>query len=200
MPIQAITVYCSSSSKVDQAFVDAARNLGSAIAKENWKLVYGGNNVGLMGALANAARAAGGKVIGVTPRLFVDKGSADEQCDELIVTDGMRDRKALLEERGDAFITLPGGLGTFEELFEIICGKVLGYHTKPIVLLNIENYYAPLLAMITHGIEHHFIKSSAQDLYFVADSVQAAIDHIRHYTPPAPAERTYETSRTSAAE
>jgi uncharacterized protein (TIGR00730 family) len=198
--IDAVTVYCSSSPKVDQAFFDAAQALGKAIALENWKLVYGGNNVGCMGAISDAARDAGGKVIGVTPRLFVDKGSADEKCDELLVTESMRDRKALLEERGDAFIALPGGLGTFEEIFEIICGKMLGYHTKPIVILNIANYFAPLLTMVDHGIEHHFIKPKARDLYFVTDNVDAAIQHIRDYVPPAPAERSYETTPNSALE
>lgn len=198
--IQTVTVYCSSSSRVDRAFVESAKDLGSAIARQGWKLVYGGNNAGLMATLADAARAAGGKVIGVTPQLFVDKGCTDQKCDELIVTSGMRDRKAMMEERGDAFITLPGGLGTFEELFEIVCGKVLGYHAKPIVILNINGYYDPLLAMIEHGIEHHFIKPKARDLWTVATSVEAAIQAIEDYVPPAPAERTYETTRTSAVE
>jgi uncharacterized protein (TIGR00730 family) len=198
--IHAITVYCSSSSRVDRAYFNAAQALGSAIARQGWKLVYGGNNVGLMGALADAARTAGGKVIGVTPRLFVDKGAADEKCDELLVTDGMRERKALMEERGDAFVTLPGGLGTFEEIFEIICGKMLGYHSKPIVLMNVENYYAPLLAMIDHGVAHHFIKQAAKDVYFVANNVEEAIRHLRNYQPPAPAERSYETMPNNAVE
>jgi len=198
--IHAVTVYCSSSSKIAPAFLDAARSLGSALAANHWKLVYGGNNVGMMGVLADAVRAAGGTVIGVTPQLFVDKGSADEKCDELIVTAGMRDRKAAMEERGDAFIALPGGMGTFEEFFEILCGKILGCHAKPIVLLNIDDYFAPLLAMIDHGIQQNFIRPQARDLYFVAAKVEEAINHIRNYTPPAPAERTFETTRTSAIE
>src|SRR2546423_7894937 len=93
MQIHAVTVYCSSSSRVDRAFVEAARELGGALAANGWKLVYGGNDVGIMGVLADAARAAGGKVVGVTPQLFVDKKAADEKCDELIVTAGMRERK-----------------------------------------------------------------------------------------------------------
>jgi uncharacterized protein (TIGR00730 family) len=197
--IHAVTVYCSSSSRVTSAIFAAARELGSALAQNNWKLVYGGNNVGVMGALADAARGAGGKVIGVTPQLFVDKNAADPQCDELIVTAGMRERKAIMEERGDAFIALPGGLGTFEEFFEILCGKVLASHRKPIVLLNVENYYVPLLAMIEHGIENHFIKPKSRELYFVAASVRDAIEHLRKYTPPAPSEFSYET-KSSAAE
>jgi uncharacterized protein (TIGR00730 family) len=198
--IRAVTVYCSSSSRIAAAYNHAAAELGRQMARHGWKLVYGGNNVGMMGVLADAVRASGGKVIGVTPQLFVDKGSSDQRCEELIVTSGMRDRKAAMEERGDAFIALPGGLGTFEEIFEIICGKILGYHNKPIVLLNIDGYYDPLLAMIEHGVEQHFIKPKARDLYFVAKRVTDAIAHLRSYVAPAPAERTYETTRSSAVE
>lgn len=182
--VRSVTVYCSSSSAIPKIYFEGAAALGSAIAGQGWQLVYGGNAVGLMAAVANAARAAGGKVVGITPQLMVDRGVSDSQCDELIVTNTMRDRKALLEERGDAFIALPGGLGTFEELFEIIVGKQLSYHNKPIVLLNISNYYGPLLQMIEHGIEQKFIKGKSRELYFVAESVAAAIDHIRNYQPP----------------
>ena len=182
--IRSVTVYCSSSDKLAEVFVDSARDLGRAIAKSGWKLVYGGNDVGNMGTLAGGAREAGGCVIGVTPKLFVESNSADKKCDELIVTDGMRDRKAILEERGDAFIALPGGLGTFEEIFEIICGKQLRYHNKAIVLLNIENYYDPLLAMIDHGEKLKFIRPRAKELYHVAKSVPEAIEYLKDYQPP----------------
>src|SRR4051812_43836186 len=157
-PIRAVTVYCSSSSRLSRQFTDAAAALGRAIAASGWKLVYGGDAGGMMATLADAVRGAGGSVIGVTPQLFLDKCVHDENCEELIVTPGMRDRKAMMEARGDAFVALPGGLGTFEEIFEIICGKQLGYHDKPIVLLNIDDYYAPLLAMIEHGVELNFIR------------------------------------------
>lgn len=197
--IRAVTVYCSSSNKIPRAYSDAAAELGRAIASNNWTLVYGGNCVGCMGTLADATRAGGGKVIGVTPKRFVDKGVVDQKCTELIVTDGMRDRKAVMEERGNAFIALPGGLGTFEEIFEIICGKQLDYHNKPIVLLNIDNYYAPLIAMIGHGIEQNFIKAKARNLYFVADTVEKAIDHILHYIPPAASEKSFEASSPRSA-
>ncbi len=96
-------------------------------------------------------------MIRVTPQLLVDHGIADHRCHELIVTATLRERKALLEQRGDAFVALPGGLGTFEEVFEILVGRTLGYHAKPVVLLNVAVYYAPLLAMLEHGIEHGFI-------------------------------------------
>jgi len=113
-PIRSVTVYCSSSTAIPRVYFDAASALGAAIAKRKWTLVYGGNFVGLMAAVAQGARDAGGKVVGVTPQLMVDKGLSDGQADELLVTNTMRDRKALMEERGDSFVALPGGLGTFE--------------------------------------------------------------------------------------
>jgi uncharacterized protein (TIGR00730 family) len=103
----------------------------------------------------------------------------------LIVTRGMRDRKAMMEDRGDAFIALPGGLGTFEEFFEIVCGKVLGYHNKAIVLLNVAGYYDPLLKMIEQGLEMNFIRPRATRIYFVASTVAEAIEYLRQYQPPA---------------
>lgn len=181
--IRAVTVYCSSSKSVPRVYFDAAAELGRAIAMQGWTLVYGGNAVGCMGALADAARAAGGRVVGVTPQLLVDHGIADRQCDELIVTATMRERKAQLEQRGDAFVALPGGLGTFEEVFEILVGRTLGYHQKPVVLLNVAGYYAPLLAMIEHGIEYRFIRPVAREAYVVAASVEEAIRCLRSIDP-----------------
>lgn len=179
--IRSVTVYCSSSREVARAYFDAAADLGRAIARQGWNLVYGGNDCGCMGALAHAARDAGGKVIGITPQLLVDNGIADEKCDELIVTSGMRERKALLETRGDAFITLPGGLGTLEEIFEIIVGKTLGYHAKPIVLLNIAGFYDPLLAMLDHGVEQKFIRPKARKMLDVSATVEDAMELLRRH-------------------
>jgi uncharacterized protein (TIGR00730 family) len=177
--IRAVTVYCSSSNHVPDVYPRAAAELGRAIARENWLLVYGGNCVGCMGALANGAREAGGKVLGISPKLMVDEGIGDDKCDEYIVTPDMRARKALLEQRGDAFITLPGGIGTFEEYFEILVGRVLGFHQKPIVLLNVAGYYDPLEAMIEHGIEHRFIRPRVREAYILASTVDEAIQHLR---------------------
>lgn len=185
--IRAVTVYCSSSKKVAPVYFAAADALGRGIARCGWNLVYGGNCVGCMGTLADAARAAGGKVIGITPQLLVDKGIADEKCDELVVTEGMRQRKALLEQRGDAFVALPGGIGTFEEFFEVFVARHLGYHDKPIVLLNIADYYTPLLEMLRHGLERKFIREGTTDLLFVTDSVEEAITYLKtHLTPTEP--------------
>jgi len=182
--IKAITVYCSSSKSLASVYYDAGRELGRAIAENGWKLVYGGNNIGLMGVLADAVRDGGGKVVGITPKLFCDKGLDDKACDELVVTDGMRDRKAILEERGEAFIAMPGGLGTFEEIFEIIVGKQLGFHNKPIVLLNIDGYWSPLLELIDRAIDQNFIKPKARELFYVTSTVADAITHLRTYSPP----------------
>ncbi|HET6251356.1 MAG TPA: TIGR00730 family Rossman fold protein [Tepidisphaeraceae bacterium] len=177
--IQSVTVYCSSHREVARVYFDAAAELGRAIAAEKWNLVYGGNDCGCMGALAHAARDAGGRVIGVTPQLLVDNGIADEKCDELVVTANMRERKAILELRGDAFIALPGGLGTLEEIFEILVGRTLGYHAKPVVLLNTAGFYDPLLAMLEHGVEQKFIKPKAKQHLQVSNTVQAAMEYLR---------------------
>lgn len=181
--IRAITVYCSSSSHISRVHFDAAAELGRAIAHQGWTLVYGGNAVGLMGHLSNAVRAAGGRVVGITPQSMVDEGIADTRCDELVVTQGIRERKALMETRGDAFLALPGGLGTLEEIVEVIVGRQLGHHIKPVVLLNIDDYYKPLQALIAHGVEHRFIKPRVCEAYFIASTVADAIHHIRTHGP-----------------
>jgi uncharacterized protein (TIGR00730 family) len=129
-----------------------------------------------MDDLARGARDAGGKVIGIVPRLFVEKGLSDGQCDELVVVDDLRQRKTLMETRGDAFIALPGGLGTLEELFEILVGRYLGTHAKPIVLVNIAGFYDPLWAMLERGIEQGFIKPAVRRLCRLANTPAEAIE------------------------
>jgi uncharacterized protein (TIGR00730 family) len=178
MSITAVTVYCSSSKALSPHYYDAGAAMGRAIAREHWKLIYGGNAIGLMKTVADAARAAGGRVIGITPQLFVDEGCHDEQCEELVITQTMRERKQVLEQRGDAFIALPGGIGTMEEILEIIAGRALKVHTKPIVLVNVQGYWNPLLGMFQHAVEHGFIKSRHLSLYFVASTVDEAIEYL----------------------
>jgi uncharacterized protein (TIGR00730 family) len=177
--LYSITVFCSSSSRIPQVYLDAGSQLGRAIAANHWTLVYGGNNVGLMGVLADAVREAKGKVVGITPQVFVDEGVSDPNCDELIIADNMRHRKALMEQRGDGFIAMPGGLGTLEELFEIIVGRQLGYHKKPIVLLNVNRFFDPLMAMIDNGVRDNFIKPKAREQFFVATTVEEAIEYLK---------------------
>jgi uncharacterized protein (TIGR00730 family) len=188
--IHSVTVFCSARTAIPKVYFTATAELGAAIAREGWSLVYGGNSVGLMETIAQSARDAGGKVIGITPQLMYDHGLSDSKADELIITANMRDRKAMLEQRGDAFIALPGGLGTLEEISEIIVGRQLGYHNKPIVLLNIADYYRPMLEMIEHGIEQKFIMPRAWDLFFVATTVEQAIAHLRQPVVPEKAART----------
>ena len=199
MKISAVTVYCSSSTHLAPAFMEAAAELGRALAANGWRLVYGGNDVGMMGVLAAAVRAAGGRVVGVTPQLFMDKGVADHACDELHVTACMRERKATMERCGDAFVALPGGLGTLEEFFEIVCGRQLAYHNKAIVLLNVAGYYDPLLKMIEHGLGLNFIRPRATGLYFVAATVAEAVEYLKRYRPAAQAssDLSFETVKAS---
>lgn len=185
-PAFAVTVFLSSATKVDPLYYAAADQLGRAIAAEKWVLVYGGNNVGCMGALADGCRAGGGRVIGITPQFFIDRNLADTKCDELIVTQSMRERKQLLEQRADAFIALPGGLGTFEELFEIIVGRQLGQHDKPIIILNINGYYTPLLDLIDKAVQQHFVRDVTSQQVLVAGTVPEAIEILRaHRTTSA---------------
>jgi uncharacterized protein (TIGR00730 family) len=184
--IRSVTVYCSSSKEIAPVYFRAGEELGAAIARSGWTLVYGGNRIGLMGSLADAARAAGGKVVGITPQLMLDHGIGDELCEELVITPGMRERKALLEQRGDAFVALPGGLGTFEELFEVLVARLLGYHDKPIVLLNVAGYYDRLIAAVEHGIGEGLNKPKARKAWHVAADVEGAVDFLRSAPPPAP--------------
>jgi uncharacterized protein (TIGR00730 family) len=174
MSITSVTVYCSSSRHVAPIYFAAAEKLGKGLALRGITLVYGGNNIGTMGALADACRAAGGRVVGITPQVLVDEGMTDNNCHELIITDDMRQRKAQLEARGDAFLILPGGLGTLEEFFEILVGKILCVHAKPIVLLNIAGFFDPLLAAIDHAIEQNFVKPKARAAFTVAGEVEEA--------------------------
>lgn len=180
-----ITVYCSSSATVPALYFAAAHELGQLMATLGATLIYGGTNVGLMGAISQAVREAGGSTIGVIPTRMQQLGITDEQVRELIITDGMRQRKAVMEERADAFIALPGGYGTFEEFFEIVTNKQLGLHRKPIVLLNIKGYYDLLLKQLELGAAQEFIKPNALQLFHVATTPQAALDYIANYQPPS---------------
>jgi uncharacterized protein (TIGR00730 family) len=174
--IKAVTVFCSSSKRVAAVYFAAAEEVGMALASRGITLVYGGNNIGLMGAMADACRSAGGRVVGITPQVLVDAGVTDQACHELIITDDMRQRKAQLEARGDAFLILPGGLGTLEEFFEMLVGKILCTHDKPIVLLNVAGFFDPLLAAIDHAIEQEFARPKAREAFGVAGSVAEAVE------------------------
>jgi len=162
-------VYCASSGAVEQAYFQAASALGVEMAHRQVPLIYGGGNVGLMGAIATAVHAHGGKVIGVIPHALRERELAYLEADELIITDGMRERKAVMESRALGFVALPGGMGTLEEVLEVLTSKNLHYHSKPIVFLNTLGFYNPLFALFDHMRENRFTPANAAQSYDVAN-------------------------------
>jgi uncharacterized protein (TIGR00730 family) len=180
-----ICVFSSSSDAVAPAFIAAAEELGAGIARRGDGLVYGGAHVGLMGAVARGAHEAGGRIIGVIPHYFHSAGLSYDQVDELIVTQDMRERKAIMEARADAFIALPGGLGTLEETLEILTLKQVGLHQKAVILLNTNGFYEPLLALFEQIYAAHFAKPQTRDLYYAAPDVPSAFRYLDTYQPGA---------------
>ncbi|MFA9444173.1 TIGR00730 family Rossman fold protein [Egicoccus sp. AB-alg6-2] len=177
------TVYTSSSDAIDARYPAAAAAFGRRIGERGDALVYGGTDVGVMGVLAQAVRDAGGRVTGVVPRMMEERGIADEACDELLVTEGMSDRKQQMIARADAFVALPGGFGTLEELLEVLTLKQLGYHDKPIVLLDLDGFFGPLLAFFERLYATSFASPVYRQLYAVAPDVTGIFDHVDAYTP-----------------
>ena len=171
-----ICVYCAASNHLAEKYFTAARTLGTGIAQREWSLVYGGGGIGLMGAVAEAVRAGGGKVIGIIPQALLEREQAYLQADDLIVTTTMRERKQLMDDLADAFVTLPGGFGTLEEVLEIMTLRQLAYHTKPIVLVNVGGYFDPLLSMFDRIFDEGFAHGRFRDLYSVVESSEAALD------------------------
>jgi len=180
----AVTVYCSSSNHVHKNYLDAAKQVGCLLAQHDYTLVFGGGNRGLMGALSAGARSEGGRVKGIILEKFVELGVADPEVDDMQVVADMRSRKRALEEAGDAYIALPGGFGTFEELTEIISFKQLGFHNKPIVILNVNGYFDNLLRQFDSAFAERFIETRFKNLYAAVEKASAAIDIIRTYEPP----------------
>jgi hypothetical protein len=173
--IRNIAVFCASSNGAHPAYRDAAEELGRALATRNIGLVYGGSNVGLMKAVAEAALAENGKVIGVIPEVLVDLEVAHQGITEQHITSTMHTRKALIGEKADAFIALPGGFGTFEELFEVLAWHTLNIHKKPILLLNINGFYDKLLIFLDHCVAEGLLKPKNRELLLVADTVEDAL-------------------------
>ena len=178
-----ICVYSSSSRAIDHCYFQVAEELGKAIALRGDTLLFGGGLIGLMGATAKAVHQHHGKVIGVIPKALNVKGVVYETCDELIVTEGMRERKAIMDVRSDAFIALPGGFGTLEELLEIITLKQLKYHNKPIVILNVNDFYNRLLMQFEEIIDQRFAKPESQGLYHVTNNPNEALEYLDSYRP-----------------
>ncbi len=177
-----ICVYCSSSDAVGEKYVAAAQALGKLIGEKRYRLIYGGATVGLMGAVAQATQDAGGRVTGIIPEKlqFLENGAVDE----LIVSNGLRDRKHEMEIRADAFIALPGGFGTLEEVLEILTLKQLNYHDKPIVFIDTDGFYTDLKGMFQRIYEDRFTKKQYQNFYHFAADPEEAMSYIENYTPP----------------
>lgn len=167
-------MYCASS-PTDPALLDLATRVGEAVADRGWTLVSGGGNVSAMGAVAHAARAHGGRTVGVIPKALVHREVADTDADELVVTDTMRERKQVMEDRADAFICLPGGIGTLEEFFEAWTAAYLGMHDKPVVMLDSIGHYDGLLAWLRGLVDSGYVAQGALDRLIVVDDVEAAM-------------------------
>ncbi|MEC9468796.1 MAG: TIGR00730 family Rossman fold protein [Pseudomonadota bacterium] len=183
--MKSICVFCGSSYGSLEAYADIARETGRAIAEQGYTLVYGGAKVGLMGTVADAALEAGGKVIGVLPRSLQDKEIGHEGLSELHLVDSMHERKAMMADLSDAFIALPGGVGTLEEIFEVWTWGQLGYHKKPCGFLNAEGYYDHLIAFLDHQTDQGFTKQVMRDMAQIASSPLDMIRQFENYTPPS---------------
>jgi uncharacterized protein (TIGR00730 family) len=171
--IRSLCVYCGSSGAVEAQYRDAASLLGAQLAQAGIELVYGGGRVGLMGLLADATLAAQGKVTGIIPSHLRDAEVAHQGVSELVVVDSMHERKRLMAEKADAFAILPGGIGTLDEMFEILSWKQLGLHDKPIFLVDIGGYWAPLRALLDHIIDTGFARAETRHLLQVVPSIAA---------------------------
>ncbi|AMO21604.1 LOG family protein [Ramlibacter tataouinensis] len=177
-PAFSLCVYCGSRTGRVQEFKDLAVELGRWIGERGGQLVYGGGNAGLMGLVADATLAAGGTVIGVIPQALVEREHAKRDCTQLFVVDNMHERKRLMAEHSEAFLALPGGIGTLEEFFEVWTWRQLGYHDKPIGLLNANGYYDPLLAFLHAGIQAEFMSDWLMDLIRVGDRVDTLVPQL----------------------
>jgi uncharacterized protein (TIGR00730 family) len=180
-----ICVFCGSSDGARPIYKDAARRLGVALARRRVGLVYGGGRVGLMGAVADALMAEGGEVVGVIPHALVAREAAHEGLTELRVVDSMHERKALMATLADAFVSLPGGMGTIEETCEMLTWAQLGIHRKPCAVVNVDGYFDPLLAFFDRGVAEGFIRPEHRALLVEARDPEAALDLVEAYRPPA---------------
>jgi uncharacterized protein (TIGR00730 family) len=182
--MKSITVFCGSSTGTDQIYISKAHDLGEILAQQNITLIYGGAKVGLMGAVADGVIANGGEAIGVLPHFLGSKEIAHEGLTELIMVESMHERKMKMNELCEGVITLPGGFGTMEELFEMLTWAQLGLHTKPIALLNTNGYYDPLISLIETMVSKGFLKEIIQDMLLVSDNILELLNQMRTYIAP----------------
>ena len=175
---RSICVFCGSATGTRPEYADAARRLGDAIARRGLELVYGAGHIGLMGILADAALAAGGRVVGMIPRSLVDRELAHKGLSEIHVVESMHARKALMADRADAFLALPGGFGTLDELFEILTWAQIGIHAKPIGLINVAGYFDPLLAWIDGAVEGGLVREKHRAMLLVGDDAEELLGRV----------------------
>lgn len=189
-----ICVFLSSSDAVDPHFVDLTIELGNAIGINGHTLVYGGNETGLMGKLADAVKESGGSILGVSPQKLHDMGRSYKDCDELIISKDLRDRKAIMDERSDAFIALPGGLGTLEEIIEVLNLKYLRYHQKPVIFINHKGFYESLFTVFEQYYAGRFTKRAIEKLYAALPDVDSVFPYLENYVPIQVEEKWYDRS------
>ena len=182
-PVRSICVFCGSRLGTDPAFAAAASRTGAAIARRGLTLVYGGAKVGLMGALADAALAEGGRVVGIMPRGLVQREVAHDGLAELFVTESMHDRKDRMIYLSDAFLSLPGGFGTFDEAFEVLTLAQIGFHQKPSAFLNVNDYFTPLATLMEHTIASGFAERRHEHLFHFDDDVERLLDALIAWRP-----------------
>lgn len=184
MPPTRVCVYCGSSPGADPAFIAAAHSLGRALVSLKFDLVYGGAGIGVMGAVADAVMGAGGAAYGVIPESLARKEVAHASLTELHVTSSMHERKLLMADLSDAFIAMPGGLGTLEELFEIWTWAQLGFHQKPIAVLNVKGYFDGLIEFLDRSVTAGFVKPAHRDMLIVETDSVRLLEKFNAYTPP----------------
>jgi uncharacterized protein (TIGR00730 family) len=182
--VRSVTVYCGSSPGADPAFAEKTRELARLLASSDIRIVYGGSHAGLMGVLADAALEAGGEVIGVMPRALVDREVAHTGLNELRVVGSMHERKALMAELADAFIALPGGIGTLEELIEAYTWSQLGIHRKPVGVLNVNGYYDELAAFLDVAVEQRFLRAQQREVLIAEGDPEALLTRLADAEPP----------------
>jgi uncharacterized protein (TIGR00730 family) len=182
--MRSVCVFCGSSAGNDPGFAQAASEFGVLLAREGITLVYGGGHVGLMGILADAVLANGGKVIGVIPRALWDREVGHRNLTELLVVETMHERKAMMASLADAFVALPGGLGTLEEIFEVWTWAQLGIHDKPVGFLDVDGFYAPLLAFLDHGVDAGFVREPHRAMAIVDGDGASLLQRMAEYEPP----------------
>lgn len=182
-----LCVFCGSSHGAHSAYADAAVEVGAELARRGIELVYGGGNVGLMGIVADSVMQNGGHVIGVIPESLMAKEVGHRGLPDLRIVKTMHERKALMAELSDGFIALPGGIGTFEEFFEIVTWAQLGLHSKPCALLNVNGFYDPLLGLLDHAIQERFVKPAQRALVIVESNISKLLERMaRHHVPHEP--------------